>query len=275
MREESLPDVSEEDALAEIKEWMRTKMGKSDSGGIPQPPGEVDIFSVITSYMKRLRDESGERHVGMIQTDLATNSAPFYAAAWNLCRRGILHPCVHSAERHNSWTGRRFQITEAGQEWLQGITDYECVPSEHGRFASQLRAYSGRLGEGYLRRSLEALSCYRAQTYLACCAMTGAASESIALALAIAKEGDEAHVLREYRSNTGLTKIERLLMAQQNRHVQEELPQYLRLLKYWRDESAHATATKVDEGEAFIAMITLLRFAQFADRRWAELTGQQ
>jgi hypothetical protein len=275
MQEHTLPeDVSEEDALAEIISWMRTQMGRPDRMGIQRGATEVNISAVISAYMDQLRASSGERHVGWNRTDLTQNSAPFYSAVWDLCRRGILRPSLHHPERHGEWIGTRFEATEAGLEWLKNSTEYEALPSEHGRFALLLQRHAPRLGDGYLRRSLEALACYRAQTYLACCAMTGAAAESITLALAIAKEGNEAAVLREYRSNTGLTKIERLLMAQQNRHVQEGLPQFLRLLKYWRDESAHATATQVDEEEAFLALITLLRFAQFADNRWPELTGR-
>ena len=143
---------------------------------------------------------------------------------------------------------------------------------EYGRFSQLLTSHSTRFGSGYHARSQEAVSCYRAHTYLACCAMCGAASESILLALAIGKVGNEEQVLREYRTNTGRTKIERLLLAQQNSYIQQELPNYTSLLKYWRDDAAHGMNTNISEGEAFTSLILLLRFAQFADDRWDELT---
>jgi hypothetical protein len=42
-----------------------------------------------------------------------------------------------------------------------------------------------------------------------------------------------------------------------------------------RDEASHGAESTIDEEEAFLALINLLRFAHFADNRWAELTGTQ
>jgi len=46
----------------------------------------------------------------------------------------------------------------------------------------------------------------------------------------------------------------------------------MNLLKYWRDESAHGIESKIQEEEAFTSLLLLLRFAQFADSRWQDLT---
>jgi len=93
---------------------------------------------------------------------------------------------------------------------------YECIPSEYGRFSQLLAGHSDRFGNSYQVRSQEAVSCYRAHTYLACCVMCGAASESVLLALAIPKTGNEERVLRDYGTATGRSKIEKLLLSQQN-----------------------------------------------------------
>lgn len=102
--------------------------------------------------------------------------------------------------------------------------------------------------------------------------MCGAASESILLALATAKTGDEERVLKDYGTTTGRTKIEKLLLKQQNSHVHQELPNYTNLLKYWRDAAAHGADTAISESEAFTSLLLLLRFAQFANENWDKLT---
>jgi hypothetical protein len=168
--------------------------------------------------------------------------------------------------------GAGFNLTTYGKEWLQETSDYECIPSEYGRFSELLTLYSHRFGDGYHVRSQEAVRCYRAHTYLACCVMCGAASESIILALAIAKKGDEQVVLSLYGGAGGRAKIENLLLAQQNSYVAEQLPNYTNLLNYWRNNAAHGANTNISESEAFISLILLLRFAQFANERWNELT---
>ncbi len=169
--------------------------------------------------------------------------------------------------------GASFNLTPYGKKWLSQTSGYECIPSEYGRFSQLLTKHSHRFRNGYQVRSQEAVGCYRAHTYLACCVMSGAASESILLALAIAKTRDEERVLKDYGTTTGRTKIENLLLNQQNSYIQKELPNYTNLLKYWRDDAAHGADTNISESEAFTSLLLLLRFAQFADEKWDELTG--
>ena len=58
-----------------------------------------------------------------------------------------------------------------------------------------------------------------------------------------------------------------------NAHLQENLKGLFDLLKYWRDESVHVGPLEADEERSFLALLLLLRFARFADERWAELTS--
>jgi hypothetical protein len=44
------------------------------------------------------------------------------------------------------------------------------------------------------------------------------------------------------------------------------------LLSFWRDEAAHGVVSEISEIEAHEAVARLIRFAQFANDRWAELT---
>lgn len=105
--------------------------------------------------------------------------------------------------------------------------------------------------------------------------MCGAAAESIVLALAVTRTGDEPRVLREYRSNSGRGRVERLVTGQQPEAVQKALAGYTELLKYWRDGAAHGAAAEIDEEEAFTALLLLMRFARFAEDRWNSLTVPQ
>jgi len=61
---------------------------------------------------------------------------------------------------------------------------------------------------------LEAIKCRNAEAWLACCAMSGAAAESVLLALAIAKVGNEEHVLQAYRQSSGRQRVLKLVVGQ-------------------------------------------------------------
>jgi hypothetical protein len=168
--------------------------------------------------------------------------------------------------------GAGFKLTSYGKEWLNQTNGYECIPSEYGPFAELLARNSHRFGNAYQVRSQEALNCYRAHTYLACCVMCGAASESILLSLAIAKEGNEESVLKGYEGRGGKSYIEKLLFSQQSNYVSKQLPDYTKLLTYWRNSAAHGADTNINEIEAFTSLLLLLRFAEFANKGWNELT---
>jgi hypothetical protein len=105
--------------------------------------------------------------------------------------------------------------------------------------------------------------------------MCGAAAESITLALAIGKKGNEEEILREYGSSGGRGKIERFLLANQDGHITRNLPNYTSLLNDWRDVAAHGAAPEVGEEEAFTALLLLLRYARFAGERWHDITTQK
>ena len=277
-----LPKYTEEEAVARILAYLRR--GKPDPVGCSSYGNDLYIPNVTMDCLEEVKAEwtkqnlSSSEFIGPIsfEMDTRTHSEPFYDAAWNLCTKGILRPGVTYPQRQFEYAGiigAGFNLTPYGRQWLSQISGYECIPSEYGRFSQLLAGRSPRFGDGYHVRSQEAISCYRAHTYLACCVMCGAASESILLALAIAKTGDEERILKDYGTATGRTKIERLLLSQQSSYVYQELPNYTSLLKYWRDDAGHGAVTNISEGEAFISLVLLLRFAQFADDRWDEITN--
>ncbi len=198
-----------------------------------------------------------------------------YAAAWELCRRGIIRPGVnkHGAQAtDDGQAGNGYSITPFGKKWLEEGARDDFVPTEPERFGEMLAPYGKRFGPGFYERAQQAIRCYGAHAYLACCAMCGAAAESILLATAIEKEKNESEVLKIYGSANGRYKIENLIVGKIKDPLQREYRSYANLLKYWRDESAHGKPSKIIENEAYTSLALLLRFAMLVNDNWEELT---
>jgi hypothetical protein len=101
--------------------------------------------------------------------------------------------------------------------------------------------------------------------------MCGAAAESILLAAAIAKLGEEK-TLKMYATASGRGRIQKSLLGQASEHLQREFNNLSVLLKYWRDEASHGRPASIADNEAYTSLVMLLRLAQFASGKWAELT---
>jgi len=262
--------------LNHLRDLGRDRVEFSDYGNDLYIPNVID--SCLEERKLQWSKENPNTATPILwEYDSQTNSSSFYDAAWSLCIRGILRPSViyqqQLQQQQTGAIGAGFNLTPYGKQWLKETSGYECIPSEYGRFSQLLAEYSHRFRNGYHIRSQEAVSCYRAHNYLACCVMCGAASESVLLALAIAKCGNEERVLRDYKTGGGRGKIENLLLSQQNPYICNELPKYTDLLKYWRDTAAHGADTNIGESEAFISLLLLLRFAKFGDEEWDKLTN--
>lgn len=272
----TLDRISEEDALAVVISSLRNPP-RADPMSRPTYGYDLYIPAVVGDQLRAQREARRAENVGHMTSysyNTDTNAAPFYSAAWNLCLRGILSPGIVRPQMTGVIIGGGFNLTTYGRTWLDGISGFECVPSEYGRFAAILASHSQRFGHGYHSRAQEAARCYQAHAYYACCAMCGAAAESIILALAIEKTGDEDRVHREYNTMGGRGKVERLLTGQMRDHLKQWLTNYMDLLKYWRDSAAHGVTLAVGEEEAFTSLMLLLRLAQFGDAHWADLTAR-
>ena len=200
----------------------------------------------------------------------------FYAAAWELCRRGIIRPGVNIIDAQatdDGSSGNGYSITPFGKKWIDESDKDSFIPTEPGRFAEMLAPYKDKFGAGFYERAQEAIRCYGAHSFLACCVMCGAASESILLSMAIHKAGDEQEVLAEYSTSRGRSRIENIVVGQANERIQKEFRGYAGLLKYWRDEASHGRASNISDNESYTSLALLLRFAMFAFDNWNELTG--
>jgi len=198
----------------------------------------------------------------------------FYSAAWDLCRRGILRPGVtkHGAQSTlDGNAGNGYSITPFGRTWFSESGKDDYVPTEPERFARILDSTGARFGSGFRQRAQEAIRCYGAHAYLACCAMCGAAAESIILAIAIAKTKDEESILKDYLSAGGRKKIENTIIGQKKEQIQNEFRSFNGLLGYWRDSASHGQEVSISDDEAFTSLAILLRFCHFSVNHWDEL----
>lgn len=259
--------MAEEDAANLLISWLR----EPNHGGYASYGYDIYVPHLVRQHLS-----AEYRHDAQaLEMRLRELIPQFYAAAWELCRRGILRPGVNrlSAQATDEGNaGAGYSITPFGRRWLEEAEHDDFVPTEPGRFAEMLAVFRHRFGPGFHQRSQEAVRCYGAHAFLSCAVMCGAATESVILAAAIEKE-DEQSVLSKYRAASGRRKVENLLVGNARTQLQEEYRGYTTLLKYWRDESAHGQSSDIQDNEAYTSLAMLLRLCKFIDDNWQELTS--
>jgi len=250
--------MKQEEAILKIIEWIRE--------GCPSAYGrfgyDVYIPNLIHSYTSDYQEQ-------------LNISSIFFDAAWELCRRGIMRPGVkvlgEQATDQGS-SGGGFSLTPFGKRWIEE-DQHVFVPTEPERFAEMISPFKETFGPGFYERAQQAIRCYGAHAYLACCAMCGAAAESILLATAIAKITDEDQVLRTYRSANGRSRVENIVVGQLQEPLRREFMGLTILLKYWRDEAAHGKNSNIGDNEAYTSLVMILRYSLFVHQNWNDLTA--
>ncbi len=265
--------MRQEEALLVIVSWLRkdrpgSRMDYSYYGY------DLYIPTLIRWYLRSgsPRQAEFEEH-----RRLAELFPAFADAAWALCRRGILRPGVHehgAQVTDEGSGGSGFSVTAFGQKWLHEEQEDTFVPTEPERFAELMGQFRNRFGPGFHERAQQAVRCYGAHAYLACCAMCGAAAESILLATAIAKTGNEKEMLQTYATAKGRTRVENRVIGQVAEHLKREFTGLTELLKYWRDEAAHGQASAISDNETYTSLAMLLRYAMFIHKNWEVFTSQ-
>jgi hypothetical protein len=198
----------------------------------------------------------------------------FYEAAWDFCRRGILRPGVSRlGGQADGGGGDGYSLTEFGRQWIAGGASALLIV-DPGRMGQMFGKLAPQLGAGFLQRASEAAQCYKFGVYLACCGMCGAAAESILLAAAAAKSGDEAGALARYRRARGRHDTIEDIANSTRSPIGAQFRSAMQLLSYWRDDAAHGTASAISEVEAHEAVVRLLRLAQLVTDHWSELIGR-
>jgi hypothetical protein len=259
-----------EDATAFLVDYI---CGPRPSNGYPTYGYEIYLPNVVASYVvevERSADHLSTIYGGRRMREL---SPVFYEAAWDLSRRGILRPGVKEIGAQSAGgEGEGYCVTTMGRKWLASAAE-TFVLLDTTRLSHAFQGLSERLGSGFLQRASEATGCHRLGLHLACCAMCGAAAESILLAIAVAKSGDEAATLRVYQAAQGRRKITDEIVGASRAALAGPFRSATGLLGYWRDDAAHGIASNISEIEAHEALSRLLRFAQFTNDNWAELTA--
>jgi hypothetical protein len=166
-----------------------------------------------------------------------------------------------------------YSITGFGHKWL--ADPERRAYGDPSRWSEILLSFEPKYGSGFAQRAIEAVRCYRTRNDLAACAMAGAAAESILLAVAIAKVGDEAKVLNVYTGPRGRSSVTEQVVSGVKKSTTSQFEAALKSLHYWRDEAAHGKATTISDIESWASLIQLLQLARLCSDRWAELTGDE
>jgi hypothetical protein len=208
-----------EDAIQYVIRYLREDR-KSQYGSYGY---QIYIQNVARDY---LIDAGVPQHEveGQLHTRRDELAGAFFAAGWELSRRGILRPGIRTfgvQSTPDGASGHGYSLTPYGQRWL---ADNEApdVPLDAGRLARMLGEAGARCGSGFLERADQAVKSYFGLAYLACCAMCGAAAESVLLALATAKSDDADKTLKTYSTGGGRGRIETELLRGQPEPVQRE-----------------------------------------------------
>ncbi len=195
-------------------------------------------------------------------------------ALWELCRRGILRPGTnHTGSLYLSGNEihEAFTLTGYGQNWLETYTQEDTLPATPDRFTQIFDSFQVLFGKSFFRRAKEAVSCYQGGNYLACCVMCGTAIESILLSAAFIVS-DREEVIKIYYGKNGRGRVEKLLFDNAKDHIKNNYKKYTDLIGYWRNESGHGEESDIDINEAYVGMLTLLRFSEFMRDHWDEIT---
>jgi hypothetical protein len=259
------PRLTQADATKLLIGWLR----KPNYGAYSRYGYGVYLPSLVRTYLQ----SRGVAHFDVDQ-ELPGMMPMLYAAAWDLCRRGILRPGVESylgQATADGASGNGYSVTPFGEVWLAEAKSDDFVPTEPERFGEMLAQYQERFGPAFQERAQEAIRCYGAHAYLACCTMCGAAAESILLATASAKK-NEPEILAMYKTAGGRGRVENTIVGQARKEIREDFLGCLTLLKYWRDQAAHGKVSRITDNEAFTSLVLLLRFALFVEDNWAALT---
>src|SRR6516165_4132669 len=259
-----------DDAMAFLVDYLkqpRAPTGYSSFGYDAYLPNIVVAFIVEI--------EESTEHPSMIYNGARSRqlSPLFYEAAWELSRRGILRPGIRQFGGQEDGSSDGYSLTTRGRDWLQNVAGDVLVLLEPTRLGRTFASLSRRLGPGFLQRANEASRCHTYGLNLACCAMCGAAAESILLTIAIARSGDDESTMRLYRTSQGRRKVTDQVVGSSRKEIGDPFRSATGLLSYWRDDAAHGAASNISEIEAHEALSRLLRFAQFANDNWAELTN--
>ena len=199
------------------------------------------------------------------------------SALWRLCLRGVLRPSTRMVEEllssNSYFPGSGYSFTDSGRTWLLSQRNDFSILSPRA-FSDLIDHYENLFGKAFTERAHNAVISFDSGAFLASCVMSGAACESIYLALAFEKSGDKNRILSDYRSTSGTKKLKDFVERNQNGTTIEILKSGFNILKLWRDDTAHGEFVGVGDIEARAAINTIINIAQISEKHWDQLTGK-
>ncbi len=185
----------------------------------------------------------------------------FIDACWELCRCGILRPFTYTTSDQGTTQGDGFSITAFGRQWLDEGRFDNYVPTEPDRFADILSKYVEIFGKSIDERAQEAVRCYNAHAYLACCVMVGAASETILNAVADRLD------IQKPESQT-ITKTRRSTISNTSKGVRERVLAFSYIIELWIISCIQHDRLDNSPDRGYISLALLLRLASFRRDEW-------
>jgi hypothetical protein len=235
-----------DDATAFIVDVLRNPRRGDD---YPTHGYDVRLPNVIVAYIievEKSTEPLQSLHRGRRVDEL---SPLFYDAAWGLCRLGVFRPGIKDARGPGAAPGagaEGYCLTAVGRSWLEEGASAVFL-ADPDRLSQMFDKLSPQFGNGFLQRATEAVRCHRFGAYLGCCAMSGAAAESILLAVAIAKSGDARTTLTTYQAASGRRRVVESVVRQARPGIADPFKSATGLLSYWRDAAAHGLASTISE----------------------------
>ena len=123
--------LTQADATTLLVHWLRAP----DHGNYGAYGYGIYLPALLRVHLER----QGIRHHGQ-EPSLRDMIPGLYAAAWDLCRRGILRPGVHSYGAQatpDGASGNGYTITPFGVQWLAEAEQDDFVPTEPGLFGNE------------------------------------------------------------------------------------------------------------------------------------------
>jgi hypothetical protein len=272
---DKLTTLTAEDAYAFMARLIHDHIRAGKIGELGNHGFDIYLPQVIDRYLPADPMQGyPSRPISITGKPKANVHRAFFDASWQMCLAGLLRPSSADDRFNgqNAGQGDGYSFTAGGLKWFtEG--DAGAVVLSTGRIGQLLAEHGTKFGAGYMERSQQAVICHNARAFVASCAMSGAASESILLTVAIAKEKDEAEVIKKYKAQSGRSAIEKIIFGGKKDAFVNQFKSGLELLKYWRDESAHGHSTGFDDVEATVAINQLLRFVQRCNENWDSLVS--
>lgn len=150
--------MNHEDASKYLVSYLRNPR---PTGGYSTYGYDIYISRVVDAYLH----EQGKTSSSANDREIRELSPHFLAAAWDLCRRGIIRPGVASLGDQSTTEGAAgggYAITPFGRTWIAESDKDDFVPTEPERFARLIAKYNARFSPQFAERAQDAIRCYGA-----------------------------------------------------------------------------------------------------------------